>query len=53
MDWTVEKDWAWANPKYELILKQKKEDIETILIDPSGLMADVDKSNNYYVAPAE
>ena len=53
MDWTVEKDWAWANPKYELILKQKKEDIETILIDPSGLMADIDKSNNYYVAPAE
>ena len=53
MDLTVEKDWAWANPKYELILKQKKEDIETILIDPSGLMADIDKSNNYYVAPAE
>ena len=53
IEWTVHKDWTWANPKYNLELNQKKENIETIIIDPSGLMADIDKSNNYYVAPEE
>ncbi|MGB1449224.1 MAG: M1 family metallopeptidase [Flavobacteriaceae bacterium] len=49
MAWTVEKDWTWANPKYTLKIEQSKESIEAIVIDPSNLMADIDKSNNYYV----
>jgi hypothetical protein len=49
IDWTVHKDWTWASPFYELEINQKKEAIETIVLDPSGLMADIDKNNNYYV----
>ncbi len=49
IDWTVHKDWTWASPLYELEIDQKKEAIETIVLDPSGLMADIDKNNNYYV----
>ena len=49
IDWTIHKDWVWANPYYELQIDQEKEAIETIILDPSGLMADIDKNNNYYV----
>jgi len=49
IDWAVHKDWTWASPFYELEIDQKKEAIETIVLDPSGLMADIDKNNNYYV----
>jgi len=49
IDWTVHKDWTWASPFYELEIDQKKEAIETIVLDPSSLMADIDKNNNYYV----
>jgi len=47
--WKVHKDWTWANPKYNLPLDRNVLDIETVIIDPSNLMADIDKSNNYYV----
>ena len=40
----------WANPKYSFTIDQPKENIEAIVLDPSNLMADIDKSNNYYVA---
>ena len=53
ISWTVHKDWAWANPKYDLALDGSVETIETIIIDPSSLMADIDKSNNYYVDTEE
>ena len=46
---TVHKDWAWVNPKYDLVLGQGIDTIETIILDPSGLMADIDKNDNYYV----
>lgn len=49
IDWTIHKDWTWASPFYELEIAQKKEAIQTIVLDPSGLMADIDKNNNYYV----
>ena len=49
MAWTQHADWKWASPSYSLRLNHKKEDIEAIVIDPSNLMADIDKSNNYYV----
>ena len=50
LPWTQEKDWTWANPKYSFTIDQPKENIEAIVLDPSSLMADIDKSNNYYVA---
>ena len=53
ISWTVHKDWAWANPKYYMALDGSVETIETIIIDPSNLMADIDKSNNYYVDTEE
>ena len=53
MAWTQHPDWAWANPNYTLSLKHQKEAIEAIIIDPSNLMADIDKSNNYYVDQKE
>lgn len=43
---TIEKDWAWAYPTYDFTLN--KANVKAIVIDPSGLMADVDKSNNTY-----
>ena len=48
--WVQEKDWTWANPNYSFTIDQPKENIEAIILDPSNLMADIDKSNNYYVA---
>ena len=53
MAWTQHPDWKWASPTYSLKLSHKKEDIEAIVIDPSNLMADIDKSNNYYVDQPE
>ena len=50
LPWIQEKDWTWANPKYSFTIDQPKENIETIVLDPSNLMADIDKGNNYYVA---
>jgi len=49
LNWTVHSDWSWANPKYSFSLNKEKNTIKAVIIDPSGLMADVDKQNNYYV----
>ncbi len=53
MEWTQHPDWAWASKTYSFLLDHKKEAIEAIVIDPSNLMADIDKSNNYYVDQQE
>ena len=45
---TVANDWAWAHPTYELVIDRNMDSIEAIAIDPSQLMADVDKQNNVY-----
>jgi hypothetical protein len=44
---TVLADWSWANPDYNLLIGGERK-ISKITIDPSGLMADVDKDNNVY-----
>ena len=49
VDWEVKPDWFWANPYYSFDLERSVNDIEAIIIDPSNLMADVDKTNNYYL----
>jgi hypothetical protein len=45
---TVLKDWDWAYPTYEFPLSQEKSRIKSIVIDPSGLMADVNQENNVF-----
>lgn len=39
-------DWSWTNPEYTLTVSKSKSEIKSITIDPSGLMADIDVSNN-------
>ena len=41
----IKKDWAWAHPTYSF---DTTKEIKSIQIDPSGLMADVDKTNNIF-----
>ena len=48
--WVVHPDWAWAHLEYSFLIDHPKKEIQTIIVDPSGLMADVDKSNNYYAS---
>ena len=45
----VGQDWAWTHPTYSFSLDIPYADIEKIEIDPSGRMADVDKSNNLII----
>ena len=42
---TVLEDWTWAHPSYSFSVNK---DIKSIEIDPSQLMADVNKKNNVY-----
>ena len=48
LNWIVEKDWAWAFRNYTLEIKRTKEEISTIIIDPSFYMADIERGNNNY-----
>ncbi|GGB77135.1 peptidase M1 [Flavobacterium suaedae] len=49
MDRTVEEAWGWAHQTYEFTINKPKSDIKAIVIDPSELMADVDRDNNFYI----
>jgi hypothetical protein len=40
---TLIKDWAWAYPTYTF---EASKTIRSVEIDPSGLMADIDRTNN-------
>jgi len=42
------KDWPWTNSKYEMIIPIKARDIATIEIDPTGRLADIDRTNNQF-----
>lgn len=44
----TEKDWAWARPTYTLVINAPLNQIKQMRIDPSGLMADIDLSNNVF-----
>lgn len=43
-------DWTWAHPTYTF---EAKKQVKSVVIDPSGLMADVKKANNTYPAKSE
>ena len=45
---TVEEDWAWAYPTYYFVLDRPETEIQSLEIDDSMMMADVDRTNNVY-----
>lgn len=45
---TVLPDWAWGNPDYFFEIPKAKASIQRIVIDPSGLMADVKPADNVF-----
>lgn len=42
----AETDWPWTHPEYELVLPADRDDIQSVEIDPSARLADVDRGNN-------
>ncbi|MFK7756105.1 MAG: M1 family metallopeptidase [Flavobacteriales bacterium] len=44
--WTVEGDWPWVNPTYTLELDRPFSDIQSVVIDGTYRLADVNPSNN-------
>ncbi|EMR01955.1 M1 family metallopeptidase [Cesiribacter andamanensis] len=51
MSRTVAADWPWVFPDYELTLSRPIGDIRSLEIDPSGRLADTDRSNNAWPSP--
>lgn len=41
-------DWAWSMPTYEFEINKPKKDIKVIVIDPTNMMADINKENNVF-----
>lgn len=48
MQRTVTKDWPWVNPTYTLKIPRSVSAIEHLEIDPSGRLADINRSNNVF-----
>lgn len=44
--WLVQQDWTWVYPARLLTIDRSISEIASIEIDPSGQMADVDRTNN-------
>lgn len=47
-NWKVEEDWPWTHQSYTLPIKIKYDRIESVRIDPSGRMADINRENNNF-----
>lgn len=45
---TLLADWGWTYPEYSFEIDKTTADIQRIVIDPSGRMADVNPENNSY-----
>ena len=43
--------WKWAIPQYQFEIDKPLKNIQAIVIDPLGFMADINKDNNIYVNP--
>ena len=50
--WMVQEDWPWVEPFYTFTVPVPTDEILSITIDESMLLADVDRSNNTW-EPAE
>ncbi|MDX1752722.1 MAG: M1 family metallopeptidase [Salinimicrobium sediminis] len=44
----IKEDWAWAYPTYSFTLEKPKSKVVSVEIDPSEMMADVNRENNSY-----
>jgi hypothetical protein len=44
----VMQDWPWVFPTYLMVIPRSVDTIESIEIDPSGRMADINRGNNNY-----
>ncbi|MFO7799115.1 MAG: M1 family metallopeptidase [Rhodohalobacter sp.] len=44
----VAEDWPWVFPEYELSIDRPADEIARVEIDPSGRMADVERTNNVW-----
>ena len=51
-EYTIERkvldDWAWARPKYTFSLEKATSAVESVILDPSGRVADRNAGNNVY-----
>lgn len=50
---TLLPDWTWVNPTYTVTIPRAQSDIKRIEIDPTRRLADVNRTNNVFPAPAE
>lgn len=46
MEYLVVEDWPWTHPSYELVVPTSLNEIESVVIDPTGRLADIDRANN-------
>ncbi len=44
----VLEDWRWPYPEYTFTLPRPMSSVQRIVIDPSGYLADIDRTNNRY-----
>jgi hypothetical protein len=44
-------DWPWVNPTYSCVLPYKLREIESIVMDPSERLADLNRDNNIWPVP--
>ena len=47
----VLEDWPWTHPTYDFTLPKGIKEIQSVVIDPSYRMADVNRKDNYYPKP--
>jgi len=45
---TTLKDWAWAYPTFDFSIEKSKGTIVSVIVNPSGKMADINELNNVY-----
>lgn len=48
---TTLEDWAWTNSDYTFTIKKEVDSINSVRIDTTNRMADLNKSNNVYAKP--
>lgn len=46
--WNFAPEWLWTSPSYQLKLSRPNTDIQSIVIDPTERMADIDRTNNNF-----
>ena len=48
-NWKQIKDWSWAYKKYSFEIVSELDSIDSIDINPTGLIADTDNSNDKFI----